>query len=189
MEPEKDDEEAKASLPPTANAPATKAASRLMCVDGFLRESEVCVCEREGRESGVQRGVLAGCLRAWSSHHPLPMKNRRRHFCRGVCDSTPISTCTQQHTISQSTAVRLGSMSKGGKGGVGDGSRGGGTGGGGPAGQSKKLCQVFLRNLPLTMLEPVSGLGLVARVDGWWTEWNTTIALLIHTYDNSSVYI
>lgn len=57
-------------------------------------------------------------------------------------------------------------MAKGGKVGVGDGGKGGGTGGGAPAGQSKKLCQVFLRNLPLTMLEPVSGgLGLVARVD------------------------
>lgn len=62
-------------------------------------------------------------------------------------------------------------MPKGGKVVVGDGVKGGGTGGGGPAGQSKKLCQVFLRNLPLTMLEPVSGgLGLVARVKschGW----------------------
>lgn len=69
-------------------------------------------------------------------------------------------------------------MTKGGKGGAGDGGKGGGAGGGGPSGQSKKLCQVFLRNLPLTMLEPVSGgLRLVARVkscDGWWTECSTT---------------
>lgn len=35
----------------------------------------------------------------------------------------------------------------------------GGTGGDGDVGQSKKLCQVFLRNLPLAMLEPVSGVG------------------------------
>lgn len=34
---------------------------------------------------------------------------------------------------------------------------GGYGGGGGPEGQSKKMCQVFLRNLPLAMLEPVSG--------------------------------
>lgn len=47
---------------------------------------------------------------------------------------------------------------RGGRGGGGRGGRGGGGGGGGgPDGQSKKLCQVFLRNLPLTMLEPVSG--------------------------------
>lgn len=47
---------------------------------------------------------------------------------------------------------------RGGHGGRGRGGRGGdGSDGGGPDGQSKKLCQVFLRNLPLTMLEPVSG--------------------------------
>ena len=40
-------------------------------------------------------------------------------------------------------------MAKGGK-------SGGYGGGGGPEGQSKKMCQVFLRNLPLAMLEPVS---------------------------------
>ena len=51
---------------------------------------------------------------------------------------------------------------RGGRGVHGAGGRGGrgvdGSDGGGPDGQSKKLCQVFLRNLPLTMLEPVSGL-------------------------------
>lgn len=50
---------------------------------------------------------------------------------------------------------------RGGRGGRGVGGRGGrgggGASGGGADGQSKKLCQVFLRNLPLTMLEPVSG--------------------------------
>lgn len=49
MTPEKDDEDAKASLPPTTNAPATKAASRLMCASVYQRhtqrDSEVCLAE------------------------------------------------------------------------------------------------------------------------------------------------
>lgn len=53
-----------------------------------------------------------------------------------------------------------GNMSKGGKGGDGGGGQGGAGGG-----QSKKLCQVFLRNLPLAMLEPVSGQSSVVKVD------------------------
>lgn len=52
-------------------------------------------------------------------------------------------------------------MAKGGKGGGGGGVGGGGNEG---SGQSKKLCQVFLRNLPLAMLEPVSGQGLVGSL-------------------------
>lgn len=58
-------------------------------------------------------------------------------------------------------------MAKGGKGG----SYGGG--GGGVEGHSKKMCQVFLRNLPLAMLEPVSGwlvaAGVKVRVSGGQT--------------------
>ncbi|CAM9353199.1 unnamed protein product, partial [Hapterophycus canaliculatus] len=56
-------------------------------------------------------------------------------------------------------------MRKGGKSGDGDG-RQGGPGGG----QSKKLCQVFLRNLPLAMLEPdietmLAECGPIKRID------------------------
>eukprot|EP00752_Nemacystus_decipiens_P011036 g9805.t1 len=55
-------------------------------------------------------------------------------------------------------------MAKGGK------SGGHGGGGGDPEGQSKKMCQVFLRNLPLAMLEPdietmLADCGPIKRID------------------------
>ncbi|CAM9821027.1 unnamed protein product [Ectocarpus sp. 6 AP-2014] len=58
-------------------------------------------------------------------------------------------------------------MAKGGKGGSGGGVGGGGNEG---SGQSKKLCQVFLRNLPLAMLEPdietmLADCGPIKRID------------------------
>lgn len=66
--------------------------------------------------------------------------------------SAPITPPTPHGILIVISAVRSEIMPKGGKGG----SYGGG---GGPEGQSKKMCQVFLRNLPLAMLEPVSGGG------------------------------
>lgn len=84
----------------------------------------------------------------------MPQTTHEALFCKyhlPVPCSAPPDTPPNKHFRSEI-------MPKGGKGG----SYGGG--GGGPEGQSKKMCQVFLRNLPLAMLEPVSG----GRWLWWW---------------------
>lgn len=83
-------------------------------------------------------------------------KPPKEHMLAFFCIFLVTVPCSPRYRNSEEThsvfqPFRFEIMAKGGKGG------GYGGGGGGPEGQSKKLCQVFLRNLPLAMLEPVSG--------------------------------
>lgn len=153
-------EETKPSLPPISKAPARPRPIPKTCISK-RRESGVVCCQQQVQQarwtSATTRPQSAkGTARL--VRVPYDCKNARKRFTRFPGRIVGCQSRIRHHTPSRDFspsfpwASRSTSMSSGGI-------KGGGHGGGGsgPAGQSKKN-QVFLRNLPLAMLEPVS----------WW---------------------